>query len=158
MDMRKHLRILITLDVLEAMGTYIGTITEVVVETVNNKKKGRRMKVPHIYFEDGHFLIPNEGNKKCLIAGYGPETDAWIGKRVGIYTRQQEFEASPLAAYEKVMECLDAVESLDPLPGSPLNGKTADEPSTPRVTAEMQAYVDRVAASKKRRKELGLRR
>ena len=69
---------LITLDVLEAMGTggkYIGTIAEVMVETVNNKKKGRRMKVPHIYFEDAHFLIPNEGAKKTLIAGYGPETD-----------------------------------------------------------------------------------
>ena len=155
MDISKHVRILITIPVLDAIGTYNGTITEVVLETVNNKIKGRRMKVPCIYFEDGYFLIPNEGNKKCLIADYGPETDAWIGKRVGIYTRQQEFAASPLEKYEKVVECLDPFESLDPSPGS-ANGKTADEPGNPIRTPDMQQHIDEVAANKKRRKKVGL--
>ena len=104
------MRILITLDGLEAMGgKYTGTIKDVVIEKVNNKNKGRREEVPHIYFtESGHVLIPNEENKKELRAVYGHETDLWIGKRIAVSVEEIErANGEGSGKDKKVVECLD---------------------------------------------------
>ena len=104
------MRILITLDGLEAMGgEYTGTIKDVVLEKVNNKLKGRHEEVPHISFmESGHVFIPNEENKEELRAVYGHETDLWIGKRLGVYVEEIErANGEGSGAYKKVVKCLD---------------------------------------------------
>ena len=120
MDIEKHMKALIGLEELDRLGgSYVGTIKDVRIETLNNKKKGRQDKAPVITFkETDHYYVPNEGNKKTLRNEYGQETDLWIGKRIKVYIAEMvgltgeetftEGEDERVLRREKVVECLDA--------------------------------------------------
>jgi hypothetical protein len=71
-------------------GSYEGVIAGVTEERVRNRYTARREWQPVIDFADGWRLIPNLSMREALINIFGPETDAWHGRRITITRSRRE--------------------------------------------------------------------
>jgi hypothetical protein len=98
--MSRHLKRWLNDEALAALsGVYEGAIDAVVEETVTNRFKrnedGSPIKCtePVICFRDGWRLIPNLGARRALIQLLGPDTDAWIGRRLVVTRVRMENSA-----------------------------------------------------------------
>ena len=63
---------------------YEGVIAAIGVEDVFNKWKKTRTTVPVLKFADGAQWIPNLSARRTLMEARGPESDAWVGRRVAV--------------------------------------------------------------------------
>src|SRR5262245_54485692 len=91
MDMRRHLTHWLNAAALERLGNrYEGTIADVVEQVVNNRFAGKKEIQPVIEFEDGWRVIPTLSMRARLIEMFGPETDAWRGRRLAVYQERRE--------------------------------------------------------------------
>ncbi len=117
--LRKHLT---NTDLLDRGGHYEGTIVAVDEHEVRNrwryardpetgKSAPRREDVPVILFEDGWTWIPNVSARRVLVAAWGVETDAWIGRRMRIWLerklRKERTTGRDIEQYEKRVDVLD---------------------------------------------------
>jgi hypothetical protein len=69
---------------------YEGVIASVAEQVVRNPFSAQRERQPVIAFADGWRLIPNLGMRAALIEMLGPETDAWVGRRIQVFRRRVE--------------------------------------------------------------------
>ena len=68
--------------------SYEGRIADVTEEVIRNKWTGQKQLEPVLVFEDGWRLLPNINQRRALIEFFGPETDDWVGRRLGVYRHQ----------------------------------------------------------------------
>ena len=112
MDMRKYLKRWLTFASLETMGgSYEGEIVTVVAENLRNKFTTGREAHPVISFHDGWRLGLNLGMREDLVAVFGPDTDAWIGARLRVFTRpmsDRDPDDERPVRYEKAVASLTA--------------------------------------------------
>jgi hypothetical protein len=126
MDMRPHVHRLLTNPLLETLPNrrYEGRVRSVVEETVVNRFKYTKDPTPDnpdrlvrlrtveplITFEDGVQWVPNERARKILVAGWGCETDRWIGRHMAVYliivARTDKASGRQVEHFEKTVELL----------------------------------------------------
>ena len=65
--------------------SYEGRIDAVTEEVIRNRFTGTKQLEPVVIFDDGWRLLPNINQRRALIEFFGPETEEWIGCRLGVY-------------------------------------------------------------------------
>lgn len=111
---------------------YIGVIVSVAAVTVRNPYTCRKEVKPVIEFDDGQKLLPNVGMLRTLMALYGPESDAWVGKRLRVFQvlspvqRVDKKTGEVVRTYERhVMESIPGAVTPEPV-ASNGNGASTD--------------------------------
>ncbi len=93
---------------------YEGTIMRVEEQRVTNKwrytrnEKGKLERlesdVPVIMFDDGWDWIPNLRARDLLTEAWGPNTDAWAGRRLAVYLKPSARTAKDCGRLEETLE------------------------------------------------------
>lgn len=91
MDMTRYLKPYLNVKELEALGgAYNGVIAAVTDEDLRNKFRGQRSTEPVISFMDGKRLVLNTTMLRQCIEFFGPDSENWIGRCVGVFLRRVE--------------------------------------------------------------------
>ena len=78
-------------------------VPEWLLETLGNDDK------PVVYFENKEKgLVLNKTNATVIAAGYGPETDGWVGKPITLYPAKVSFQGQMVAAIRVELPVQDA--------------------------------------------------
>ncbi len=73
------------------------TIKEVVLEDLGNEAK--KETKPIVYFRECEKGLPcNKTNANTIAGMYGPDTDGWIGKKVGLFPTEVDFQGKQTLA------------------------------------------------------------
>jgi hypothetical protein len=111
-----------TLDA-SADATYVGTMTDAREQRVRNPYRyetdetGKRHAVYElrlvVAFGDGMQWAPNQSCLRSLVAAFGPDTSAWLGKRVSVSRRERVNPATGVVTYARVVTASEAALELE---------------------------------------------